>query len=167
MFEEDIDMELENEKRHPTHTLVPVVEAPAVEAPTPTTTASSAPVIAALVTVTPVTEPVELPLGHELSTSSTSTHDVIQTESKPIHPTATVDRPDKASKLVPEGELESKETTEKKKEVDKTEDKQIPPKVESFAAAMTTSADIGSRFYIKRRIIIGNVSKYMAPGKHT
>jgi uncharacterized membrane protein len=36
------------------------------------------------------------------------------------------------------------------------------PTVESFAAAM--SSDIGSRFYIKRRIIVGNVSKYISPG---
>lgn len=49
------------------------------------------------------------------------------------------------------------------------------PKVESLAAAVSsipssssntpTTADIGSRFYIKRRIIVGNVSKFIAPGK--
>ncbi|KAG0799353.1 hypothetical protein G6F57_004864 [Rhizopus arrhizus] len=47
------------------------------------------------------------------------------------------------------------------------------PKVESLAAAVSsipssssntpTTADIGSRFYIKRRIIVGNVSKFIAP----
>lgn len=42
-----------------------------------------------------------------------------------------------------------------------------PAKIESFAAAMSsgTPSDIGSRFYIKRRILVGNVSKFIAPGK--
>lgn len=37
-------------------------------------------------------------------------------------------------------------------------------KVESIAAALSVP-EIGSRFYIKRRIIVGNVSKFISPGK--
>lgn len=55
---------------------------------------------------------------------------------------------------------DNKETAE---EPEKAEE---PSKIESFAAAMSSgnTADIGSRFYIKRRILVGNVSKYIAPG---
>jgi hypothetical protein len=55
---------------------------------------------------------------------------------------------------------DNKETAE---EPEKAEE---PAKIESFAAAMSSgnTADIGSRFYIKRRILVGNVSKYIAPG---
>lgn len=50
---------------------------------------------------------------------------------------------------------------------DKPKSQETPPKIESFAAAMSsgTTSDIGSRFYIKRRILVGNVSKFIAPGK--
>lgn len=59
---------------------------------------------------------------------------------------------------------ESEKTEEPAKlELEKAEE---PAKIESFAAAMSSgnTADIGSRFYIKRRILVGNVSKYIAPG---
>lgn len=162
MFEEDVDMELENEKRY------------------------SAPVLPAPVLPAPVLLAPELPATPELPTSSnippTTPMDVVtQTDNKAIdslHPTAILsstdvklssteaekeNRPDKSSKLVPEKDGEPESNT-----VENTpEDKPSTPKVESFAAAMSSvnSADIGSRFYIKRRIIVGNVSKYMAPGK--
>lgn len=83
--------------------------------------------------------------------------------------------PDKSSKLLPEKELEAspinqiseKKTDESNSNKETDEEKLSAPKIESFAAAMssTNTADVGSRFYIKRRIIIGNVSKYIAPGK--
>lgn len=51
-----------------------------------------------------------------------------------------------------------------------SEQDQKPPEqpMESFAAAVvptTAIDDIGSRFYIKRQIIVGNVSKFIPPGK--
>jgi hypothetical protein len=67
------------------------------------------------------------------------------------------------SKEVASTGAQASDKAEKEKE---QEDKSEAPKVESFAAAMISAntADVGSRFYIKRRIIVGNVSKYMAPG---
>lgn len=152
-------MELENEKRHsaPVET-VSTVAPQSLPTPAPETVA--------------VAKPKNVPAELQSSTMASNipphpTDVVPQNENKSIHPTATLpvmDRPDKASKLVPEGE--SGETTDKNKSGEsKKEDKPSTPKVESFAAAVAPStADVGSRFYIKRRIIVGNVSKYMAPG---
>lgn len=44
---------------------------------------------------------------------------------------------------------------------------QQQPQVESFAAAVLSApeAEGGSRFYIKRKIIVGNVSKFVPPGR--
>lgn len=80
-----------------------------------------------------------------------------------------VTEPEEGSKLTENKEvskltenIEGSKLTENKEESEANED---TPKVESFAAAMNTTTDIGSRFYIKRRIIVGNVSKFMIPGK--
>lgn len=80
---------------------------------------------------------------------------------------------DKSSKLLPEKETHPPATNDnvsaepKTDESNTVEEKPSTPKIESFAAAMssTNASDVGSRFYIKRRIIVGNVSKYIAPGK--
>lgn len=47
------------------------------------------------------------------------------------------------------------------------EQQQQQPQVESFAAAVLSApeAEGGSRFYIKRKIIVGNVSKFVPPGR--
>lgn len=62
-------------------------------------------------------------------------------------------------------ELSNNDTTETTNNGTAKEDNDEPtPAVESIAAVMTPS-DTGSRFYIKRRILIGNVSKYIPPGE--
>lgn len=61
-------------------------------------------------------------------------------------------------------------TTSSSENEQPSEQDQKPPEqpMESFAAAVvptTAIDDIGSRFYIKRQIIVGNVSKFIPPGK--
>ncbi|GAA5800060.1 hypothetical protein HPULCUR_005482 [Helicostylum pulchrum] len=131
VFEEDVDMELENERRQSTES----------------ENASN------------------IPKPDAVKTSETI---------KPTDQTA-VSTSDKSSKLLPEKETEPPATNDnataepKPDDSNTVEEKPSTPKIESFAAAMssTNSADVGSRFYIKRRIIVGNVSKYIAPGKIT
>lgn len=61
-------------------------------------------------------------------------------------------------------------TTSSSENEQPSEQDQKPPEqpMESFAAAVvptTAIDDVGSRFYIKRQIIVGNVSKFIPPGK--
>ncbi|KAG2200471.1 hypothetical protein INT47_011451 [Mucor saturninus] len=158
VFEEDVDMELENEKRHSTPLAATSAAVPI--------SSSTIPVAKQAAIAKPNNAPATEPSLMPSNIPTPSTNAVPQTEDKSIHPTATlpvIDRPDKASKLVPESETGEIVDKPKSEEV-KKEDTPSTPKVESFAAAVTPStADVGSRFYIKRRIIVGNVSKYMAP----
>ncbi|KAF7731196.1 YEATS domain-containing protein 2 [Apophysomyces ossiformis] len=98
----------------------------------------------------------------------------------------TPDRPSEGSKSLPESSISTPATTvadeedeghEKQQEEQaarptgnvqsKTEQNQTTeaPAIESFAAALSTAEEGGSRFYIKKRVIVGNVSKYIAPEK--
>lgn len=74
----------------------------------------------------------------------------------------------KEEEIPPVSELEQLTAEEERANSENVES----PKVESLAAAVSSipsssrpTAEIGSRFYIKRRIVVGNVSKFIAPGK--
>ncbi|GAA5816070.1 hypothetical protein MFLAVUS_009592 [Mucor flavus] len=129
VFEEDVDMELENERRQSTES----------------ENASNIPKLDAV-------KPAETTKPADQAVVSTS---------------------DKSSKLLPEKETKPPATNDnvsaepKTDESNTVEEKPSTPKIESFAAAMSpaNAADVGSRFYIKRRIIVGNVSKYIAPDR--
>lgn len=62
-------------------------------------------------------------------------------------------------------EQQKQQTQDQNEAVEKRDEQS--PQVESFAAAVlpATEAEGGSRFYIKRKIIVGNVSKFVPPGK--
>ena len=86
-------------------------------------------------------------------------------------------QPMQSSKSIPETaestpplETTATTTTSPPENEQTSEHDQKPPDqpMESFAAAVvptTAIDDIGSRFYIKRQIIVGNVSKFIPPGK--
>lgn len=69
-----------------------------------------------------------------------------------------------AAKSVPETKTSAEEEKRSEKGSSSTQQQ-----LESFAAAVASPSvdDAGSRFYIKREIIVGNVSKFILPGKTT
>lgn len=139
MFEEDVDMELENERRL-SSTIASVETPPAL--PTSITDVTS-----------PTTENEPKATNNEVSS--------LETEKE--------NRPTTSSKALPESDKSVTEDGPSIKDDPTNDPSEIKsstseaPAVESFAAAMST--DVGSRFYIKRRIIVGNVSKYIPLGK--
>ncbi|KAG0168179.1 YEATS domain-containing protein 2 [Apophysomyces sp. BC1034] len=95
------------------------------------------------------------------------------------------DRPSEGSKSLPEvngsaqktttaeeegdnDEKQNEETThqgENAQPKDEDDNANRAPAVESFAAALSSTEEGGSRFYIKKRVVVGNVSKYIIPEK--
>ncbi|CAO3675469.1 unnamed protein product [Rhizopus stolonifer] len=132
VFEEDVDMELENGQRSTTRT------------------------------------PNEQSVNEEVSTSQQDLNLQVekspQSEPAPQIIESTLNQKEK--EIPPISELEQLTAEEERANSENVES----PKVESLAAAVSSipsssrpTAEIGSRFYIKRRIVVGNVSKFIAP----
>lgn len=156
MFEEDVDMDLENEHKnttdtpnvisnHATH--IERVESESALQPEPIATTSIEKSDSAI--------PSELPQesNETLANTDLTTNTTVK---------------DDAKEQTAEREEEEGEVTHQPDEKEEGQQREEDiPKVESLAAAVSSAdtAEVGSRFYIKRRIIVGNVSKFIIPGK--
>ncbi|KAI8355110.1 hypothetical protein EDC96DRAFT_516363 [Choanephora cucurbitarum] len=144
VFEEDVDMELENEHRKMSNaTDLDRMENEPEPQPT-------------------LIEKEEIPQPSETVQETNEA----QAQSESLHhaPEQTIekDEEEKDKPNDPPIETNPPESIE-----NATAEKQVEeqPKVESLAAAVSSAdtGDIGSRFYIKRHIIVGNVSKFIIP----
>ncbi|CEP11888.1 hypothetical protein [Parasitella parasitica] len=152
VFEEDVDMELENERRSSLRE-----------------------------SEGKVTENEDVRTSNEQTQPASMTSNTVKIEDEQSTEKATevVEAPQKADRIKPSSETveaTSSESSSMKENEDqphispdtKNEEPENPEettKIESFAAAMSSvnAGDIGSRFYIKQRILVGNVSKYIPP----
>ncbi|KAI8380375.1 yeats family-domain-containing protein [Blakeslea trispora] len=143
VFEEDVDMDLENEhKIQQTHL---IVESESALQPEPIATTSIEKSDSAI--------PSELPQesNETLANTDLTTNTTVK---------------DDAKEQTAEREEEEGEVTHQPDEKEEGQQREEDiPKVESLAAAVSSAdtAEVGSRFYIKRRIIVGNVSKFIIP----
>lgn len=175
VFEEDVDMEVENERKASinagnisasTTTEPEAVQTNVIEEPIPIHPADNQ--IDKSVTQTNIEM---LKTTEEVNGEGSSTQILDNNQVNAINKelNATVE-PKSTDNTVP-SQTESIETKSSKDEAEaKSEETDQPadenpetPKVESVAAVMHPTADVGSRFYIKRRIIVGNVSKFLNP----
>jgi len=161
VFEEDVDMELENERKSSLNAAdqeaVAAIETStslAVETSTPTVNTPT------LSTTAPKQHAVDKDSSRkETETTTEKTADTVEAP----RTSDDVPVPSETAMEIATPTLKDTSNSTQNKEPEPEE----PAKIESFAAAMSsgTPSDIGSRFYIKRRILVGNVSKFIAPGK--
>ncbi|KAI8374353.1 uncharacterized protein BYT42DRAFT_401271 [Radiomyces spectabilis] len=151
VFEEDVDLELDQDKQ-----------------------GKKATTTSAIVTVP------DIPTTPDAKESAESRTDIGDLAPEPRSPASPAPRhkeafkslPDKTTQQPSKGEETASSMDEKHGDKEQTaepgdakaQSDQNQP-VESFAAALSSTDDAGSRFYIKRRIIVGNVSKFIAPEK--
>lgn len=177
MFEEDVDMEVENERRASTNAGSIPPSTPA-ERETAQTNVIDGPI-----SVHPADNQIDKPIIQtdiEMSNKSKEVNE--ESSSSQMKESSEVKTIDKESNAIAEpistdnttpNHTESVGTKSGKDETGRESEEANPatdenpetPKVESVAAVMHPTADVGSRFYIKRRIIVGNVSKFLNPGK--
>ncbi|CEI88107.1 hypothetical protein RMCBS344292_02507 [Rhizopus microsporus] len=186
VFEEDVDLELETNKKAtdvlmdstPTGTptaYTPTMETSAADTPTvstPTVETSTAGT-STVGTSTVGTPTVGTPTAGT-PTAETPTTGILK-EQSPVTDQAvatSIDKEDE-NKETETSSISALTNGQPNVEANKSEESNAPT-VESVAAAvraipasssssLASTADIGSRFYIKRRIIVGNVSKFISP----
>lgn len=167
MFEEDVDMELENERRSSITSMATAedsshITSTAMDSIMETSTSADNSRASSPVSVHPTTTttPPVVPASKAIEEPAKDT----EKGKEPEEITAAVEAStnDTAQQPEPKESTGADTPTTDKSEQEKEAE---TPKVESLAAAMVSAntADVGSRFYIKRRIIVGNVSKFMAP----
>ncbi|CEG77289.1 hypothetical protein RMATCC62417_12071 [Rhizopus microsporus] len=171
VFEEDVDLELETSKKatdvlmDSTPTGTPTTYTPTMETPTAETPTASTPTVETSTAGTPT---METATADTLTTGtpreqSTVTDQVV---------TTSIDKEDE-NKETETPSIPALTNGQPNVEENKGEESNAPA-VESVAAAvraipasssssLASAADVGSRFYIKRRIIVGNVSKFISP----
>ncbi|KAI7901072.1 uncharacterized protein BX663DRAFT_562767 [Cokeromyces recurvatus] len=174
VFEEDVDMELENERKSNVPTAISEVksyETPAktktVDTLTTLNHTSAVEKAKSSVIPTSVNNVNEKPIESSLSNTveqTISQKSLGKENSKKPEP-STVAITTNTTTTTANNEEQSKSVQAADTQIDTNTSTNNIPKIESLAAAMSSisTADIGSRFYIKRRILVGNVSKYLAP----
>ncbi|CAO0796640.1 unnamed protein product [Mucor circinelloides] len=160
VFEEDVDMELENERKSS-------LNAADQEAVAAIETSTSLAVETSTPTVNTPTLSTTAPKQQHAVDKDSSTKETETTTEKTAD---TVEAPRTSDDVPVPSETAMEIATPTLKDTsnstqNKEPEPEEPAKIESFAAAMSsgTPSDIGSRFYIKRRILVGNVSKFIAP----
>lgn len=175
MFEEDVDMEVDNERKasanidnsQPTTPIEPeTVHTNAIESPIPVHPVDNEPNKPVILSDVEMSNNLIEASEEESSLQATESDkmEAIKEKSDAISEPKSIDQI--APTHVEEADTKSKDETGTGNEDASVaaDEKPETPKVESFAAVMHPTADAGSRFYIKRRIIVGNVSKFMNPG---
>ncbi|CAO3643196.1 unnamed protein product [Mucor hiemalis] len=174
VFEEDVDMEVDNERKasanidnsQPTTPIEPeTVHTNAIESPIPVHPVDNEPNKPVILSDVEMSNNLIEASEEESSLQATESDkmEAIKEKSDAITEPKLIDQI--APTHVEEADTKSKDETGTGNEDASVaaDEKPETPKVKSFAAVMHPTADAGYQIYIKRRIIVGNVSKFLNP----